>query len=240
MDGPRLPIGGRGQDRRKGREMSTDEPYLSPDMMEPPLRKKGMSTGVKVLIVLAILFLLIVLLCCGGLVATVIWLGKATSKDPQVVRQKTAEMIQIDVPEVLAPTMSFTMKVPFSDQTLLTWVVYVEGSSQSTLVLVSFGDVLAEQDQGEMRRQIDQQLQEEGIGAAGNVEDWQGHEKEISIRDEPVTFNFVTGKDINTGAQRIDVTGTIQGNTGPVMLILSTDTETLDEPAIVEMLESIK
>lgn len=220
--------------------MSTDEPYVSPETMGPLVPKKAVGAGMKVVIVLILLFLLMVLLCCGGLVAMGVWLTEAESKDPRVIHQNTREMIQIDVALMLEPAMSFKLKIPFSSQTLITSVAYAHQASRSVLILASFGDMFDEQDQGELRRLIDRKLRDEGIGGDESVEEWEGHEREITVRDELVTFNFSTGEDVETGAQLLDVTGTFEGATGPVLLILSTDTKTLDEPAIVEMLESIR
>jgi hypothetical protein len=220
--------------------MSTDPPYVGPEMMGPLAPKKRMGAATKVLIVLVLLFLLMVFFCCGGLVATGVWLTKAQSEDPQVIRQNTREMIQLDVPPVLEPAVAFKLKIPFSSQTLITLVAYAHKASHSALILASFGDMFAEQDQGKLRKLIDEKLRKEGIGGEENVDQWEGREREITVRDEPVTFHFAAGKDTRTGAQRLDVTGTLKGDTGPVLLILSTDTETLDEATIVEMLESIE
>jgi len=208
-----------------------DQPYAGPEAMQEPPRKKGLSCGCIVLIVLAILGALVVLLCCGGMAGIGYYFKDAVSDDPAVIARVTAQIAEIDVPGELKPQASFSMKVPFSDKQLMTWVVYMDEATQSTLVLGTFGKAMAGMDQDDFQQGIRQSMEEQGVGREESVAEWDAHEKEITIRGEPVTFYFATGED-DSGNQRIQVTGTFQGDQGPVMFTFS--------ERIVEVIESIR
>jgi hypothetical protein len=215
-----------------------DQPYVSPEGMPPP-RKKGLSCGCMLLIVLGIAFLVLALLCCGGIV----WMGsyfrEAVSEDPEVVAKVTDEIAGIDIPEGLTPQFSLNMKVPFSGEPMMTWVVHVDESTQSMLLLASFGGPLAGQNEEDLMEGIEASLEEQGVHHEESVGDWKKQEKEIQVRGQPVTFHFATGED-GSGKKRIQVTGTFQGAKGPTMLSFSGDAEKYDEETIVQMIESIR
>jgi hypothetical protein len=223
--------------------MSTDQPYMSPEGM-PPDQKPGMSTGTKVLIVLGIVFLVLVLLCCCGGGAFVWWgasyMEDAISDDPQVVRQVTSEIVDIEVPEKLQPQFSMDMKVPLSDERFMVMVVYGDQADGTAVMLASFGEAFAAQGQAQMKDQMEQSLREQGLAPGGDLGSQEVTEREIEVRGEPVKFAFVTGEDSESGKQRIMVNGMVEGKTGPVMIMVFADPEQLSEEEIVEMIESIK
>jgi len=194
-----------------------DQPYAGPEAMQEPPRKKGLSCGCIVLIVLAILGALVVLLCCGGMAGIGYYFKDAVSDDPAVIARVTAQIVEIDVPGELKPQASFSMKVPFSDKQLMTWVVYMDEATQSTLVLGTFGKAMAGMDQDDFQQGIRQSMEEQGVG-----------------REESAT-----GED-DSGNQRIQVTGTFQGDQGPVMFTFSGDAEKYPEERIIEVIESIR
>ena len=223
--------------------MSTDQPYISPEGM-PPYEKPGMSTGTKVLIVLGIIFLVLVVLCCGGGVA-IFWAGAsymedAMSDDPEVVRRVTGEIVDIDVPEKLEPKMSMDFNVPFTDERFMVMVVYGDQAEGSAVILASFGEAFAGQGEAQMRQQMEQSLREQGLGPDPNMGPQEVTEREIEVRGEPVKFVFATGVDSESGKQRIMVHGMFEGKTGPVMIMVFADPERLSEEEIVQMLESIE
>ena len=224
--------------------MSTQEPYVDPNEMSIQPPKEGMSSGMKTLLIVGIIFGLLILLCCGGLVGVGIWtaqyMGDAMSQDPTVIAECTAQFVEMEIPSQFAPVMSFDMTVPFSDDTLMVWVVYADESSNSMLMMASLGAMMAQQSQGDVRRQLEQSMRQQGVAAGEGVDEWESSVKEIEVRGEPVAFNFAVGENADTGAQRIEVSGMFEGQSGPVMLILSADAKVIDEQAVVEMIESIK
>ena len=221
--------------------MSTQEPYINPNEthIQPP--KKGMSSGMKALLIVAIIFGLLILLCCGGIVGVVIHMAGAVSEDPTVIAEHTARFAEIEIPSQFAPRLSLDMTVPFLGKEVVSGVVYADESSESMLIMGSLGAMTAQQNPDDVRRQLEQSMREQGgIDPGEDVDEWESSLKEIEVRGEPVPFNFAVGKNPDTGAGRIEVSGMFEGKSGPVMLILSTDTEVIDEQAIVEMIKSIK
>jgi hypothetical protein len=223
--------------------MSTDQPYMSPEGM-PPYQKPGMSTGTKVLLILGIIFLVLVVLCCGGGLA-LFWAGAsymkdAFSDDPQVVRRVTGEIVDIEVPDKLQPQFSVNMKVPISGERFMVMVGYGDQAKGTAVMLASFGKEFAAQGQAQMQNQMEQQLRQQGLGPEQNMGPQEVAEKEIEVRGEPVKFLFATAKDPESGKERIQVTGAFQGKTGPVMIMVFADPEVLSEEEIVEMIESIE
>jgi hypothetical protein len=223
--------------------MSMDQPYMSPEGM-PPYQKPGMSTGTKVLLILGIVFLVLVLLCCGGGVF-VFWAGAsymkdAISDDPQVVRRVTGEIVDIEMPDELEPQFSMDMKVPFSDERFMVMVGYGDQAKGTAVMLASFGKEFAAQGQAQMKDQMEQQLRQRGVAPDQNLGPQEVTEREIEVRGEPVKFAFATAKDPESGKERIMVNGAFQGETGPVMIMVFADPEVLSEEEIVEMIESIE
>ena len=224
--------------------MSTQEPYFDPNEMNIQPPKKGMSSGMKTLLIVGIIFGLLILLCCGGLVGSAIYMGSyvkdAMSEDPAVIAERTAQFVEMEIPSQLSPTMSFDMTIPFSGEPLMVWVVYADNPSGSTLMMASLGPMMAQQSQDDVQQQLEDSMRQQGVAAGQGVDEWESSVKEIEVRGEPVAFSFAVGKNSDTEAQRIQVSGMFEGGSGPVMLILSADTEVVDEEAAVKMIESIK
>lgn len=215
-----------------------DQPSLGPDAMPPP-QKKRLSCGCMALIALAVLGGLVALVCCGGIVGMGVYFKDAVSDDPAVIARVSGQIAEIDVPGELKPKASFKMNVPFSDKQLMTWVVYMDEATQSMLMLGTFGEAMAGMDQNDFQKGFRQSMEEQGVSHKESVAQWQTHEKEITVRGEPVTFFFGTGED-DSGNRRIQVTGTFQGNQGPAMLTFTGDAEKYPEERITEVIESIR
>jgi len=215
-------------------QFSADQPWPRPP------QKEGKGCGCKLLIFLGIVFALLVVVCCGGFVWMGYYFSKGVSEDPQVIASVTSQLVQIDIPEGLKPGFSFNMKMPFTGEPIMVWVVHVDKDTRSMLVLGSFGGPLAGQDQDQLWDQIEQSLEEQGLKHEENVREWERYEKEVDVRGEPVTLHFATGQDEDTEAQRIEVTGTFRGEKAPVMFSFFGDAEKYDEETIVKMIESIR
>jgi len=215
------------------------DPYVSPQTVEKP----GMSSGAKLLLILGILFLLCVVVCCGGL-AIVGWQARAymedaVSTDPAVIDQRRAELLDVQVPEGFRPEMSIDMKVPMTDSRLMTIVAYEE-SAGNTFVLVGIGDILSDMPEEQMEQEIDKSLRQQGIGQPEAGVDWEVAEKEFTIGDKPSTFTYRTAKNEEGEPTRFHVTGTVDGKRGPVLIVLTVDAETMSEEEIDQVIESIK
>jgi hypothetical protein len=225
-------------------------PFDPQDFQEgpQPIEKQGMSGGSKVLLILGIIFLVLILLCCGGLAVFFFYarsyVGEAMSTDPAHIREVTARVAPLEVPDVLKPQFSMDMKVPFTDTSAMTMVAYSDPSQESMLMLAAFGEAFQGQNQAQMEAQMQQSLRSQGMNQRGDMTINERSEREIEVRGKPVTFHFAKGtqKDSQTGAEtpRIEVTGMFEGPEGMVMLMVQADEETLSEDEIVEMIESIK
>ena len=218
---------------------SPQDPYVSPQTVE----KQGMSSGAKLLLILGILFLLCVLVCCGG-IALVGWkasayMEDAISTDPIKIEQRRAELLDMEIPEGFTPTTSIDMVVPMTDKRLMTIVAY-EGVSESSFTLVGIGDMLADMPQEEMEREIDNSLRQQGIGQPDPGTQWDSAEKEFVIGGKPTKFTYRSVKNEDGEPTRFHVTGTVKGKRGPVLVILTADAETLSEETIDQVIESIK
>ena len=222
-------------------------PYAGPQPYTPPPRP-GMSTGAKVLVILGIIFVVLAILCCGGIAAMTFWtrsyVKNAFSQDPQVVRRVTAEMLTIDMPTELQPQASINAKIPFTGQEAMRMVIYAHEASNSSIVLMSFNPDLGQQNQAQFDRQMDDALRQRGLSQKEHEEqaNWQSksEERELQVAGKPVNFTFTRRTNADSKEERLDVRGTVQGKTGPVMIAASVDTSVVSEEKLVETIESIQ
>jgi hypothetical protein len=225
--------------------MSTFPPSMDPGLQGAPAwqtpPKPGMGCGMKVLIALGILFALLLVLCCGGGIWWVASLKNAMTEDPAKVRIALGDITQIDVPPPLEPQVAFNLKFPVIGE-FMRFVVFADAKQDSTLVLFALGEALKSQNQAEMRRQIEQQMQQQGIGNQEQEElknRLEGH-KEVLVRGEKAMFTIIRGTGARSNVRRIQVQGTFLGKTGPVVLLLDADADKLPEEKVIGMLESIR
>lgn len=193
--------------------------------------KQGMSTAVKVLLVLGIIAVLFGCLCCGG----VIWVAsrQKVSEDPQETRETAREILGTDVPdELFAPvaTINFDMFV----MTMKMAVFTVKGAEGEMFIMEMN---VPQQDGGEQAMENALRQQSPQNQRALVVESSEA--KSITVRGQEVDFLFVKGKD-NAGKAFREVRGTFTGNTGTVLLILQIEESAYDEGRIIEFLESIQ
>jgi hypothetical protein len=75
-------------------------PYSSPDGLPP---KRGMSTAVKVLLILGGIFGVLAALCCGGGFYVYNRIKNSVTSDPAKVAAIQQEIMDIDIPDGLKP-----------------------------------------------------------------------------------------------------------------------------------------
>jgi hypothetical protein len=216
--------------------MSTNQFGMSPPSPPPQPPKRGMSTGVKVILILGIIFGVLVVVCCGIFGGIAWWAQSRMSKDPTVVKNATKAMTDIDIPAALQPAISMNM------QPVMTMVLYADQSSKSTLALIEPGSMMKGQNEEQMRQQLEQSMRQQGANQpeAEQILISHSEQKQFTIRGRPATFTIATGKGARSGAPRVQVNGTFEGKTGNVLLMLNADANKVSEPAAVQMLESIK
>ncbi len=221
--------------------MSTNQPGIGPQPPSPQPRR-GMSTAMKVLIIVGSVFFVLLLLCCGGFILIGRQFAKATSQDPAVVKTMTDEITQIEIPEPLKPKMSMDMKVPITNTPLMKMAVYSDDTQKNMLTLVAMGEALAGQNEEQMRVSVEQSMQKQGVGGGPRapIENAEMSSKELQIRSKPAKFTILKGQEAGTHSPRIQVSGVFQGRSGPVMLILDADASKLTPEKVDAMLQSIR
>ncbi len=213
--------------RREPQDPWSDELY--------PPQKSGMSTGMKVLILLLCLGGGCMLLCCGGIVY--IWSQiEWTQGDPVAAARAAAEIASIDVPDQFQPTDSMKMEFPFGLMRMKV-VSYKSTAGEGGLVLTEMQ--IANVPLQEQEAQFRQQLREQGIDDRQLVVK-ESKSRTFKIRGRQVTFLFAQAKDAQSGAAFRQVSGTFPGKEGTAFLLLQIEEKSYDEEAVVKMIKSIK
>lgn len=203
--------------------------------------RKGMSTGMKILIVLlclgGVLFLL-----CGGCVIYVVSQVKHEVKqdDPQAAAQTAQEIVTIEVPEQFQPSDSVKMGGElFGFGMKMKVATFRSAEGHGSLVLMQMQMKIRnmpQQDQAELARQ---QLRQQDLhNTELNVV--RSEQREFEIRGQKVPFLFAEAKQPETDTAFRQVSGAFAVDQGMVMLLLQVEEEAYDEEAVVRMLESIE
>jgi hypothetical protein len=225
--------------------MSTQDDFLN----EAP-RKQGMSSTAKVLIILGSIAGVCLLACCGGVVF-VGWkfqdfaknvVANLATKDPQQIRDRTAKIIHVEIPE-----QQFPPAVAI-DVVVMKEIIYgtLDKPNRPMLVIVEMdknylgqqGGGSAKQQRQEILRAMKQQGQQPGMDTDINEES--SETREFDIAGEKVPFEFIKGKASQGGTPTRQVVGVIQGRAGLIMLMIIVPESEYDEAAVVRMLESIR
>jgi len=221
-----------------------------------PPQKKGMSTGVKVIIILACSIFGIMLVCCGvGYFLVVYPLQNAASNDPTVIAEVTEEIAEIDIPPGYRPKMSLNLKI--ADSWLLRqipdmqkidrirFVVYDTGTEKGVFILMEIvgEEVRLEQfgkaQEQQMRRQMEQQQGDQKMRRV-NVQD--SEIKVFKIRGKKRQFTLAKGVDQETKQTYRQVSGTFAGKSknAVVFFMLQVPEDQYKEAEVVKMIKSIK
>jgi len=196
--------------------------------------KPGMSTGMKVLIILLCVGGLFVLVCCGGGIYLASQMDMDVNDDPEATKKVTAEIIDIEIPEVFEPKSSMSMNWIFFEMKL---AAYEAKDNKGMLMITEIDMPMAEgdeQQQAEMRKSMQQQ----NFGER-SLTIIRSESREFEIRGETVKFQFAEAEDASDTPFR-QVTGAFSGKGGAASLMLQIEEEQYDEEAVVKMLESIK
>lgn len=210
-----------------GRDEFRDD-YGDPRMTPP---KQGMSTAVKVLLILGIVAGLFGCLCCGGIV----WVAskQKVSEDPQATRETARDILGTDVPQDLfAPAA--TMNVDVFVMTMKLAIFNVQGGEGELFIM----EMKAPQQQGGDQA-LENALRQQSPQNQRNLIVESTETKTLTVRGQEEDFLFVRGKD-NSGKAFREVRGTFPGNTGTVLLLLQVEESAYDEDRVIEFLESIQ
>lgn len=221
--------------------MSTNQPYGNPNWAQP--QAPPAARGSKMLSCLLIGCGGMALLCCGGGIAGFYylraWAGQTFSEDPAVIASVTREIADVEFGEPFRPAVSMNVNIPFVGH-VASMVVYVDRDHDSQVMLMAIGKSVAQGQQADLKKNMEQSMRDQGFGQQNELNVSQSFDKQFTIRGEQTTFHFVHGKDRNSGAERVVVTGTFQGKTGPTTFMFSGDPTAYDDKAIQRIIESIK
>jgi hypothetical protein len=198
-----------------------------------------MSTAGKVLLILGTIGGVCALLCCGG-GAFFAWKFKdAMTSDPAKIRERTEAMIDIKIPEPLAPDRSINVGV----MQFTNYAARQEGD----FGILLFGELnrsLVQRDdmaRQQLEVQMEQHMQQLAPGARAGKGVPSAHEEiPMTINGKPVKFELAEYAGSGTRPTMVKVTGFFWGKKGYVGLILECSRSLLTNDQIKEMLDSIK
>jgi hypothetical protein len=212
--------------------MASDPQFDETYQPEPP-PKRGMSTGMKVLIILLCVFGGFALLCCGGGVYMAYKFKNAFSEDPVVVKDVTKKIADIDIPASFHPVGTMNINMFFMK---MRFVVYETKAKTGMMMLMEVSAPNASEE--DLRRSLNQQ------GQGQNVRDLQVKKTEtktFTIRGQKAEFTFSEAVEPKSKAAYRQVKGSFPGrDKGAVMLMLQVPEKEYNEAAVVKMINSIK
>lgn len=205
------------------------------------------DSGTKVVLIIVGVVAVCFLLCCGGAMMlgwrfanmAQTFVENMIVTDPDKIRDMTAQMLDIEIPEMLEPKQGM-------DMVAVRFVVYQldrdAGGESGMLMLMEMGTqqfgVNPQQQEQELRKNMQQQQQYQ------NFKSKKSEKREFEIRGEKVAFEFTEGLldgGVPDSERKVhQIQGVFKGKRGPVMLQLMLPDDKYDEEEITKMLESIK
>jgi hypothetical protein len=220
--------------------MSMNPPPVEPESGTPPPARRGMGTGVKVLLTLGIVFGGLLLLCCGGIGFYVYSIGHSFTTDPAAVRQITAKIVTIDLPPQFAPVVAGdNVSIPLTGVSF-SLAVYAENPAGNTIMLAAIkGKDIEHTSQEQLERQLKQTTATQP-GGAKQIAVEETHQRKITVRGKPVSFTFSTGKEVQSGKPWLQASGMFQSDSGMTMFTFSGDASKYSEDQVAQIVESIR
>lgn len=220
--------------------MSSDSQYDERFDPEPP-PKKGMSTGIKVLIILLCVFGGIGLLCCGGVVYIGFQFKNGFSEDPETVVSVTKKIAEIEIPATFSPVASVNFDFWFFPAKVR-MVIYQAKDQGGVLTLMEMVIPGAADDKAQ-EQQFRQNMKQQGQGQ--NIRDLtikKSVQKKFTIRGEEIAFTFAEAVDEASKEKFRQVRGVFPGKEkgSAVMLMLQLREKQYKEAEVVKMIKSIK
>lgn len=204
------------------------------ETFSPEPKKAGMSTAMKVLLVLLVGGGLAVVLCCGG----AFWFGSRafqTTTVPAEVVAKSNEIADVAIPETFKPTMAMTFNLGVS----MKMAVFARNNNPENggaLILMQMSGPGMDNEQ-QMKQQFQTSMQQQGQNQNITVEEQET--RPFTIDGEEVEFEFIKGKNPENGAQVRQVQGVFSGRGGTAFLMIMENEEDWDEDQVVAIIESL-
>ena len=197
------------------------------DFGAPPA-KQGMSCWVKLLILVVVLGGIAGVACCGFFM----WAGKnMASDDPATIRAATDAMAEINIPAEFEPKMSMNL-------VFMKMVIYATDDGQGMLMLAQAADSIA-QDRRQLERSMGDSMRQQGQGGEP-VDIKESVTRDIEINGQVEQFQFAKVVGANSGTEYMQITGSFQGKSGLVLVIMRVPMDDYNEAEVENMLKSIK
>lgn len=207
-----------------------DEQYLPDYAREEP--RQGMTTGTKVLLVIAGLMGVMLLLCCGG----IFWFGSRLSnsvtEDPAEIAKIRESISSIEVPEGFEPQAGANINMFVFQMDL---VGYERDDDESLLLLMQMQ--AAGQGQEEIEQQFRQQALEQSDAEEIDIESTEIRTYEINGRESDFVFAKGTLTEDDTKVRQ--VSGIFPGKGGAAFLMFQVAEEDWNEAEVETMILSL-
>lgn len=180
------------------------------------------------------------LLCCGvgGLMTFQLRKSFQAVTDPQAIATMGQEIADIDMPQGFRPANGLSFTIPFTNQSM-TMVIYQGTGHPGGVFLTEFSAGFGAASQEDLKRQMEQSLNQQGQGTK-QLQVLESRSVEVTIRDEPATFNIQKAKDPNANQEYVQVIGVFKGKKGTAMLMAQLPADQYTEDDAEKLVRSIK
>jgi hypothetical protein len=223
-------------DEFRGPEDASRQPDRSRDQWDDaPPPKAGMSSGMKVFLILVAVLGTCCVVCCGVVGYFIYSVVPKVSQNPAEINAARDDMAQITLPAGFEPGNMFKMdNMMFS----MTAIEYRNPAIQGEITLAQFRMKVGNAKQQD--EQMHQQLERQGFGNPKHLTNTKSETKTVEIKGKDCNFTFRQGTDPGTHKKMREISGAFQGKQAPVFLMIQMDESAYKEDAIVKMLEAIK
>jgi hypothetical protein len=208
------------------------------DWQQTPPPKQGMSGTTKLLLILGGLGGVLALVCCGGFIYMAVWAQSLFSIDPAVVRERSGEIAQVDVPPEITPL--FALKMP----TMYDVARFSNSDSGAEVIIAQRGTTFAQLPKADFALQVETQLSAQSGNTPGHplepvsVDPATTRQITPTIRGAAATFDLSEGS--KRGNDFWAVNGEFTGANGTVWLRMDLPKDQFTEEQVVDLLEGIQ
>lgn len=194
------------------------------------------------------------LLLCGGVGVFAVYSYRlaesmvSRSDEPEVIRARTAEIAEIDLPADFLPDMAFDMRVPVVGQRLWSWTVYSDKSDgdeyDNFLVLGQFYQDVSRNTREQLMARIDQSIRDHehdtDVDEQIDEDKKSSETRELTIHGEPAEFIFSSAKGQVSNEKYWVVSGQFKGKEGTAVLHARANAAKYEKSDLEQMVESIR
>ena len=198
--------------------------------------KRGMSAGMKILVICLVGFGLFGVACCGGIIFLGYKFTNSVTEDPVAIEQIVTSIVEFERPKGFSPAMAWDMTLLGSD---LKMAILVSGTDTLLLMELGIPYDAKEVDIDQMMRQMKEQ-QKMGAQNGKNITIEKTITEQVQLRGHPAEFMIAIGKD-DAGVQMIDITGGFPSKKGQMAILkLQIARTQMDEEQAKKFVRSIK